>query len=83
LKSLTFTQWVWLYVNLYLVFRKRKKGNRSVKYQNEISVTGIGRSFAKRTEAISYGSMFHTVEILSYCLFLSDLKKKNRKRREK
>jgi hypothetical protein len=28
-----FTRWVWVYVNLYPVFRKR---NRSAKYHNEI-----------------------------------------------
>ena len=68
---------------VYVLFSENKKGNRSVKYHNEISVTEIRRSFAKPNEAVSYGSVSDAAEILSSCLFLSDLKKKNKKRREK
>jgi len=38
---------VGLGVHQFISCFQKKKGNRSVKYHNEISVTGIRRSFAK------------------------------------
>jgi hypothetical protein len=65
---------------LCLVFRK--KGHINVKYHNEISLSEIRRSCAKHTEAISYGRVLLTLR-KTVAPFLSDLKKKNKKRREK